>query len=199
MHERPILFSGPMVRAILEGRKTQTRRMIKPDWWRCLDPEDVDDRARALTMCPYGEPGDSLWVRERIDRLGEPEGADRWCASVYAADLQPTKADAWPWQRSSLPPMHCPRGLSRITLRVTSVRVERLQEISGYDVVAEGVRVEGCPCERCGQTSEMCPGTELDHVCAFAKLWESINGSRAPWQSNPWVWAVGFERVERVP
>jgi hypothetical protein len=224
MKERPILFSGPMVRAILAGRKTQTRRIVKPgivrydngDW-----PWGAEKALNPGGLCPYGNPGDRLWVRETfaiecsVDGIDQPlphddgrphrrhhheHGESWWQQPHYRAtdpapELCITDKDGYEvpgvqWK----PSIHMPRWASRITLRVTSVRVERLQAITGYDVVAEGVRAERCPCERCGQTSEMCPGTELDHVCAFAKLWESINGARAPWQSNPWVFVIGFER-----
>lgn len=190
MKERPIPFTGAMVRAILDGRKTQTRRLVKMTERASAaltsrePPLMEGDRARWFPMdavnawnawCPFGEPGDQLWVRERINRDCEADGS---VFSVYAADGAPTKADAWPWQRSFLPPMHCPRGLSRINLSVMSVRVERLQAITEDDAKAEGL----CP---------MFPDSDV--VPMFAKLWDSINGTKAPWQSNPWVWVVGFE------
>jgi hypothetical protein len=188
--KRPILFSGPMVLALLAGTKTMTRR-VDLKWAPSLEgftDDYIRDPGNACA-CPHGEVGDSLWVRERIVRitkLGE--------LSCYAADGAITKADAWPWERDSLPSIHCPRGLSRINLAVTSVRIERLQEITGEDAAAEGISVPRCGCERCGQTSEMCPATASDHIDAFRDLWESLNGKRAgcTWSDNPWVWVLGF-------
>jgi hypothetical protein len=89
-----------------------------------------------------------------------------------------------------------PRWASRLTLEVTDVRVERLQAISGEDVRAEGIAVDRCPCEACGRTSQMCPATATDHIMAFAQLWDAINGKRASWSANPWVWVVAFRRID---
>jgi hypothetical protein len=203
--ERPILFSAPMVRAILEGRKTQTRRLVKMTGRAAVAidaaatvPVMEADRSRWHRVgdtnawnawCPYGEPGDRLWVRERIVRDNDYAGGAS-CRSFYAADGAPTKADAWPWKRAFLPPMHCPRGLSRITLRVTSVRVERLQAITEDDARAEGTgHSDGClSCQ-----DELRRGLSPCRA-RFADLWDQINGERASWSSNPWVWVVGFER-----
>lgn len=219
MKERPILFSGPMVRALLSGVKTQTRRvcsfrehvgMIGPRgtdndpeswgfedgntgvWW-VLARGHCDDRhcGTCSLPCPYGETGDRLWVRERIDRHDEP-GDDR-CGSRYAADGTPTVADAWPWQRAFLPPMHMPRGLCRIVLAVTSVRVERLQEITEDDAIAEGVESHVGP----SGTYYGPVDSYLTGAFAFMRLWDAINGKRpgCSWGDNPWVWVVGFEVV----
>jgi hypothetical protein len=179
MKERPILFSAPMVRAILEGRKTQTRRLVK---------ESVVTGAIIhglmsvrpgfdLAKCPYGQPGDQLWVKEAIKCV---DGGSDYAHVVFSADEGTTKADVWPWKRTTLPGMFMPRGLSRITLEVVSVRVERLNEISPYDACCEGL----APNE----------GDPLDPVGDFSKLWDSINAKRAPWASNPWVWRVEFKR-----
>lgn len=203
MSERPILFSGPMVRAIIEGRKTQTRRLLSERHaYHFLD--GVGD----LALCPYGEPGDRLWVRETwapCDYVVDGVRREDPTCIAYAAGRAARRIEGdgscdidtrvFGWDNVTWrPSIHMPRWASRITLRVTSVRVERLQAITGADVVAEGVSVDRCPCEPCGMTSEMCPGTETDHIMAFAQLWDSINGKRASWASNPWVWVVGFER-----
>ena len=155
MRERPILFSSPMVRAILDGRKTQTRRAIKPQPaddiapWAAPNP-NVQAWSSSLAhahgqstahICPYGQHGDRLWVKETIRKTGE---ADGWCSSEYVADGSPTSADAWPWERRTLSSIHCPRGLSRILLEVINVRVERLQGISEADAIAEGVHAVQC-------------------------------------------------------
>jgi hypothetical protein len=196
--ERPILFSAPMVRAILEGRKTQTRRILTVPWHkgrraRPYEPYYVDNDGRlefcdeygdyhdyeATFLSPYGRPGDRLWVKESIRR---DEGFD---SSSYIADGAPTVADAWPWKNKALPSIHCPRGLSRITLEVTRVRVERLTSISKADARAEGVTLpldgDGMPCG--------------SPVTQFAELWESINGKGA-WHANPWVWVIEFRKME---
>jgi len=206
--ERPILFNDAMVRAILDGRKTQTRRIVKFNdagrvqeiggrrrQWHRDDPD-------AVLASPYGQPGDRLWVRERILRLGEPEGRSRWCRSIYGAGDAPTVADCWPWQRSFLPPMHMPRGLSRITLSVTSVRVERLQCISEDDARAEGVTPFRYDPE--GDCWDAMSTEGKKHRVAFEYLWGFINGygptdARKPgssWAENPLVWVVGFARAE---
>lgn len=206
MRERPILFSGPMVRAILAGRKTQTRRLVQ---WplrsasdgakrRIFTERDVAEVNQLLlerqasplrrVAYPYGVPGDRLWVRETIRRcpsLGEYDSA------VYAADGAPTALDTWPWQRPVLPGIHCPRGLSRITLAVTAVRVERLQDITEADILAEGVTVP------LAAEVTNTPWSSIPTLHdAWRLLWDHINGKRCPWASNPWVWAVEFRRVD---
>ncbi len=178
--ERPIVFSGPSVQAILEGHKTQTRRVCKPQpdnvaW----DGEqwylEVFEPKYRQVYCPYGVPGDRLWVRETFQyHCGDRYG--------YRADGF-RENDLWPW----LPSVHMPRCASRITLEVTDIWVERLQEISYDDAIAEGV-VEDAH----GVRSE-CPQW-------FAELWNELNAKRGyPWESNPWVWAISFRRIETKP
>lgn len=202
MKERPILFSGPMVRAILEGRKTQTRRTMR---WQVCEPgivqmsrpgycEIVNEHGARIPgfHCPYGKPGDRLWVRESIELISEGSIS----VSAYCADGAITKADAWPWQRKKLPSIHCPRGLSRILLEITSVRVERLQDISDADCHSEGAI-------RCARPDEFsvhsCIGVDgyayLSPLGAFFGLWTKING-RESWNANPWVWVIEFQRVQ---
>jgi hypothetical protein len=177
--ERPIIFSGPMVRAILHGRKTQTRRVVHGG-----GPVALGD---AVKRCPYW--ADTLWVRETI-RLKERwnDGREDRVVSVYCADDEPTLADAWPWKREVLPSIHCPRGLSRITLRVTAVRVERLQEISEDDAVAEGLIGATVDDPHYPTSGRWVTARER-----YELLWDSINAKRAPWASNPFVWVVSFE------
>ncbi len=191
MTERPILFSGPMVRAILAGQKTQTRRVCTPDWLRCLDPSDATDRACAIAQCPYGYPGDRLWVRETfasfygssvpikpsdasyvVLRDGGQVLRDRSYRPPLAS-YAPRAFDGIRWR----PSIHMPRWASRIDLAVESVRLERLQAITEDDARAEGVEALGA---------------RQDFRGAFISLWESINGERAPWESDPWVWVVSF-------
>lgn len=208
MREHKIHFTGPMVRAILEGRKTQTRRVVKPpsrppdrasdgtepvvvgvnpEGWPILASGGGHRRWRASRTwvwdsSPYGTPGDRLWVRETWQTVTTP--ADRDTSKLfYAADhgARPGFAeDDWRWR----PSIHMPRWASRITLEVTGVRVERLQDISADDARAEGV--DGLPPQ----------GGSNEAQWRFRSLWDSINGKRASWASNPWVWVIEFRRVE---
>jgi len=197
MKERPILFSAPMVKAILDGRKTVTRRVVKPqppanahqvETWHHPDTKprfftwttagEISDQWEPLP-CPYGQPGEKLWVRETwMDLLGT--GIERKTGDhgryAYAADTPPgsygddqRKAYGLKWR----PSIHMPRAASRITLEVTDVRVERLGDVSESDARAEGVQ----------------------SVAEFKELWASINGPSS-WDANPWVWVVEFKRVE---
>jgi len=246
MAERPILFSAPMVRAILAGQKTQTRRIVKPqptlvessmrwtwpiptskvrkgcctsvctasrEWWEYLGAEQL----------PYAL-GDRLWVRETWGYHGtgwssnDPENntfrVKYWADEVSSEIRLPVEASkdfgphqnkpdnwadmdhfaqydwisAW-WDRQrKLPSIFMPRWASRITLEITGVRVERLQDISMKDACAEGV-----PAKLEGSTDE--PWGPLALV-NFGRLWNQINGKRADWDSNPWVWVVEFARVQ---
>jgi hypothetical protein len=240
MKERPIIFSGPMVRAILEGRKTQTRRVIKPqppqEYDVAIESEGhpgewlfwIDDYADTMTVhwpdkpikCPYGQPGETrLWVRETwcpvaggplmvqpaiaykadcsmtpVDNL-----QDGW--TVYNADLP----ELWKWR----PSIFMPRWASRITLELTGVRAERVQDISNDDAWCEGA----------------CNSPEYNCRAYFKELWDSINAKRKPrhirrrppkgkpidqyeekhyaqrepspysWDANPWVFVLEFKRV----
>lgn len=230
--ERPILFSGPMVRAILEGRKTQTRRVVKPQpriarygpshpthpngvigrlpgaWgggdyhvWAARSDYDVPLMAGSEwaieRYCPYGQPGDRLWVKETFwqaarsaaDQTGEYK--HYWGSTVEYAE-QRDKAGwhngdqygkGWMVKRPSI---HMARKFSRLTLEVVAVRVERLQAISDADAVAEGVdtRCDG----ECGAT----PCSMA--VPAYHRLWDEINGAGS-WDADPWVWVVEFRRL----
>ncbi len=189
--ERPILFSAPMVRAILAGTKTQTRRIIKPSWSRCLDLDFDDDRERARIGCPYGARGDRLWVREAVSLLScKGPGRD---LATYDADGRTTPLDTWPWKRERQPGMFMPRGMSRITLEVTSVRVERLQDITEKDARAEGVE-PAITYTKCYPSKLAADGEHRSYRDGFAKLWHAINGADS-WQANPWVWVVEFRRL----
>lgn len=169
MKERPIIFSGPMVRAILEGRKTQTRRVVKDDtmlaWLNCDNVvKPINDHVAHLG-CPYGQPGDRLWVRETFCPDYDPP--------IYKADEDQAKI-AWK------PSIHMPRWASRITLEITAVRVERLQDISDADALAEG-------CEPFREN-------DMNAIDAYADLWADINGPEN-WEANPWVWVIEFKKV----
>ncbi len=176
MKERPILFSGPMVRAILEGRKTQTRRIAMMrvcGGHVCPCPSDWTEYLVARgSIQPYGTIGDHLWVREAwgMCKYGH----------LYRADCEiPKDLEDVKWH----PSIHMPRRLCRLTLEITEVRVQRLQEIIGPDIKAEGTP----------GTHDISDMDNLDRML-FEKIWDSINGKRAPWASNPWVWAITFRR-----
>lgn len=216
MRERPIIFSAPMVRAILDGRKTVTRRVVKPQPSSALLADFAEIRAMRgsnrtdaqmlsdCLSCPYGAPGDRLVVREAWRYAdwtedGEPwiqyraddskrlclhtpvEWADRlmdtWAAlSVGKAIGEPAADSKW------CPSIHMPRWASRITLEITGVRVERLQDISEADAEAEGVR-----------NSLHLQGGRFARD-NFAHLWWTINGDGS-WEANPFVWCVSFRKL----
>ena len=223
MKERPILFNAPMVRALMAGTKTQTRRIVKPvkfypDFgcavgqvggaWRYGSPAALGLRERgdhwsvvlkgdvlqrmctseaygwgAGAGCPYGVPGDRLWVRETFARI---DGQTRpWIETDYQATYThgDRLGDTLGIKKRWTPSIHMPRHASRITLEVTGVRVERLQNISEADAIAEGVR-----------NSLHLPGGRFARE-NFEHLWWTIHGDGS-WESNPWVWVIEFKRVE---
>ena len=217
--ERPILFSAPMVRAILEGRKTVTRRPVKVqpfdlNWsrrdhrfeytaGRAENGDEIDGFFAYTTRsggawsakCPYGQPGDRLWVREslRYDceyghyfAAGGPHGEEVYLCSLFDDDEAQTgySYDGLLPERS-VPSIHLHRRYSRILLEITEVRVERLQAISADQAEAEGIDfLRAAP--------------DLDETMTpqqlFECLWDHVNGKGA-WEANPWVWVVEFKRV----
>ena len=219
MKEHPILFSAPMILAILEGKKLQTRRAVKkqfapdaepsevpaisPEGWQIGGPSGLwwDDAGACFDdaiRCPYGQPGDRLWVRETwqgplIDEELEEEFRQSpdffknpsFCAYRATDTLDAINADGEElgWR----PSIHMPRWASRILLEVTGVRVEHLQDITDADAKAEGASPYLLPVHPARE--------ELRHVDGFARLWESING-KGSWEVNPWVWVVKFKRVD---
>lgn len=239
VRERPILFSAPMVRAILAGTKTQTRRVVKPqptpatrfntnlplqagDWvWPYPSSTAVRVTNRPTgpegwsKHCPYGQPGDRLWVRETWREIGAPgsrDGADYRATYVEesvaggiprAHALEMEAIERW------RPSIHMPRWASRITLEITDVRVQRLQDISEADAIAEGVKPDAGGI--CGDDDIMVPYIMSEHdmrnldkpmmpapVARFVLLWDSINGKQpgvTNWNANPWVWALALKRV----
>lgn len=202
MADRPILFSAPMVRALLAGTKTQTRRMVKPQppteakdagvigsgdpksngIWVWLDDTDIEwcspigDEFR----CPYGVPGDRLWVKE-THALAPDHGlyGVRYFATDAVHDL-----------RKRRPSIHMPRWASRLTLTISDVRIQRLKDISEEDAMAEGLKwvVPGM----WSVDSVSVPVVSHDPRVAYFQLWDHINGEGAA-AANPWVWAVSFE------
>jgi len=193
MKERPILFNGPMVQAIREERKTQTRRVMKPqppDWtgdlfplsngkWRARHPSTVGrpSAASPVFRCPYGILGDRLWVRETWALVD----GELW----YRADTDEPERIKWK------PSIYMPRDYSRITLEVTGVRVKRVQDISVGDAMEEGI--DEIP--HLWEALPELPGPS-HFVDAFRILWDSINTKRGfGWEANPWVWVVEFRNL----
>jgi hypothetical protein len=208
MKERPIIFSAPMVRAIMSGAKTQTRRAVKV---RChsicenddgkLWPwsEDAELAEDFWHQCPFGEPGDRLWVRETWGALPHMLGGFQRESLRYRADGEyQNERDTWRWR----PSIHMPRWASRITLEITDVRVERLQDISEADAIAEGIDgafVEGGRYWRNYSLSDaeaMCAPMLNFPTESYRTLWESINGPGS-WDANPWVWVIEFKKLEQ--
>lgn len=200
MSESPIIFSGPMVKAILEGKKTQTRRLIgqghresphRPgevffDTNTFLGGFAPDDPI-LLGSCPYGVPGDRLWVRETWRR-----GDDGF---EYLADEKISQLNERLYDEDIrwLSPIFIPRKASRITLEIERVKVERLQEITEEDAKAEGVTPYHRPTSAPDEPAQN--GYTETYRAAFLKGWDQINGKKAPWASNPWVWVVSFKVV----
>lgn len=214
MKERPILFSGPLVRALLDGNKTQTRRVVKMKPHHQIEERDNDTPwpwmydgerdADSWMACPYGQPGDRLWVRESFCKIIGQSGG--WIETDYQATYTHgfRLGDSLGLKKRWTPSIHMPRDASRITLEITSVRVERLQDISEADAMAEGI-VE-CPIpaddegpRRIGYMvgpDDGKSGLSVTPIQAYRDLWESINGPDS-WTTNPWVWVVEFKRLQK--
>lgn len=219
MKERPILFSGSMVRALLDGSKRQTRRVCKPAQFYSLstvvevpDPMERgqvyngshfgDEDGEVQFACPYGGRGDRLWVRETFCKIIGQSGG--WIETDFQATYTHgfRLGDSIGLKKRWTPSIHMPRDASRITLEITSVRVERLQDISEADAMAEGI-VE-CPIpaddegpRRIGYMvgpDDGKSGLSVTPIHAYRDLWESINGADS-WGANPWVWVIDFRRV----
>lgn len=203
--ERPILFSGNMVRAILDGNKTQTRRIVKEKEIRNRFPMYIKNNIWAwgtkpcdgtqacwshdTFKCPYGTEGDRLWVRETWSYLDSEKTEfiyraddNRWIEDLHSAGS--------PWK----PSIHMPREASRITLEIKNIRVERLQDISEEDSKAEGIEWI-INSENAWGWRDYATRNSITYVCteSFKSLWESIHGSESLKQ-NPWVWVIEFEK-----
>lgn len=189
MAERPILFTAPMVRAILAGRKTQTRRIAKEFAGR----DDLDAILRRFPNqngCPHGQPGDRLWVRETwaygIHALAARRDEDG--PFVYAADGTTHGRLCERWR----PSIHMPRFACRLLLDVAAVRVERLQDISEADAQAEGAAPAWLDAD---DNETVHAHQQPTYRQGFARLWREINGPES-WKANPWVWVIEFRRAD---
>jgi hypothetical protein len=208
MKQRPILFSAPMVRALLDGSKTQTRRVAKI---KRVDAHPQNPIIQVATMegvgkqfwansqishpnhiskaCPHGQVGDQLWVRETwCDVYGAGGNEHRRKKEVmYRADgeTDPNVVPRW------TPPIHMPRWASRITLEITGVRVERLQDITAADALAEGIVQAADGGYHLADTRHYSDSPDE----SYASLWEHLNGEGS-WNSNPWVWVIEFKKVK---
>jgi hypothetical protein len=190
MKERPFPFKSEQVKAVLEDRKSQSRRTRGlgeinecPDEWVLLDSaeghlapyyrfEHKYSNTRLFIKCPYGEPRDHLWVKEALCS-GAIDGVS-FCFYLATKSLVIPQAK-WAWKvKPILPSIFMPRWASRITLEIAGIRVERLQMISSYEAQCEGVHTG---------------------ALGFQKLWDSINGKKYPWSDNPWVWVIEFRRL----
>jgi len=228
--ERPIIFSTDMVKAILDGRKTQTRRVVRRPIYihsdgtkqRVWTEEDEAKEVNALLAgrsryalqkikCPYGKIGDRLWVRETwrvysennnyatdekklwIEYKAGYRSGFRQQRDTFSAEQDDELAlKAWGKARKIgtwRPSIHMPRWASRITLEITNIQVQRLQDISEEDAIAEGITYD--------EAMQYADGGSPDYVLAFAQLWDSINASRGfGWVTNPWVWVIHFKVVQ---
>lgn len=236
MRERPILLNAEMVRAVLDGRKTQTRRMLTPRHLKMIDAaasigecyplesghKHENSQSYYRECCPFGAVGDRLWVRETwqgplvgyddaYSMFKDPTPFQKVENCVYRADGGPcpefTDADD-ELKQGWRPSIHMPRWASRITLEITGVRVERLNNISEADAIDEGlaeISKDGRIYKYGVPDREGYPGTddygwpwhewERYPISAYCKLWKSIYGEES-WQANPWVWVSEFKRVE---
>lgn len=214
MKERPILFSAPMVRAILDGTKTQTRRVIKPQpitlnnlwYWflyiKCVGFKNMDELAKIMKPhCKYGQVGDQLWVRETYYPIypqdptynnGNPIEYDYAATYKHGDRLGDLMGVKKKWK----PSIHMPRKASRIQLEITNIRVERLNEISAKDIINEGAVLRAHDDEfGHNPVSAFDQKVYMDLRSLWAKGWESINGTGS-WDKNPWVWVIEFRRVK---
>lgn len=218
MTERGMIFNAEMVRALLDGRKTQTRRIMKVQpvlngnfyevfgsaWSKGMTSIPAVPGHSLSTRCPFGAVGDRIWVREGffpapLEMQSEPPRKTMWniayrdgmqMEKLAPAEYNPTIYNYERWT----PSIHMPRWASRILLEITDVRVERLNAISEEDARAEGIIDGGCL--NCGEPEPCgCANPEPDATDAFAYLWQSIYGQEN-WNANPWVWVISFERIE---
>lgn len=221
---KPIIFNSEMVRAILDGRKSQTRRVVKGDVHKYSDAVLAADGSGDVKFinemvpgvgiarsdwikCPYGKVGDELYVKET------------WCCHLIYDDKRPSvlpeikyiqngivfmsdvyKGEKSTWMGKTRPSIFMPKRFSRITLSITDIRVERVQDISVKDAIKEGAFLNRCSCKEMNRP----PKTNMEalfrqtgchiHGTEFKALWDSINGKKHPWEENPWVWVITFKK-----
>jgi len=204
MRHYPILFSTPMVQAILERRKIQTRRVVKQSsgWdnvWKVSHEGNGSYCMRTGTQysipffkCPYGQPGDVLWVRETWCYIGDTASADNDKNRFHY--LASKGKNNFTWK----PSIHMPKEACRLFLRVKSVRVERLQDISEQDAISEGIQQSTIGFKNYDKNYPVAEfiGGGTSATRSFKSLWQSINGAES-WDANPWVWVVEFERITK--
>lgn len=214
MKVSPILFNADMVRAILDGRKTQTRRPVKyipelgePTGWCGRQDVVVKFGGSVERFCPHGRPGDRLWVRETTRADVDLTLTDHAEMSLYAADNAPVLYSMsedpeyngslahWDYPRKTRPSIHMPRWASRITLEITGVRVELVQNISEDDAISDAGLESMIP-----EHIWYIPGTDSqttrDPIYAFEHVWDACYGKTChSWTANPWVWVIEFRRV----
>ena len=220
MKETGMLFTSPMVRAILEGRKTQTRRIVKPApetdqrlqpittetglvYARSMEKIDYPNLRRIRWESPVGQPGDRIYVRETFSQ--HPE----WGQLAFRADGKEFEdADGWLWEPKWMPSIHMPKELARIWLEITGVRVERLQSISRGDAMAEG-----CPFPNMADDADprqwfaevwdsttdrpTLPKNESSKRYTRVKNWLDTHPDTMSWAANPLVWVIDFKRIEK--
>ena len=190
MRERPILFQGAMVRALLAGTKTQTRRPVK------CEVTDYGGALLTAKVCPYGQPGDRLWVRESW-RTVAPGAGYSHLATDGDGQYPPGPLRLHKWR----PSIHMPRAACRLVLEITAVRVERLQDCSESDAKAEGIYewmagLARDPGVSVADVDELIAHYGTGPVAVYAALWDSMNGCDA-WAANPWVWVVELRPIDK--
>lgn len=224
MKETPILFSTTMVQAILNSKKTQTRRILKHGLGSMMDNPLIkvsitdgglmahfkvhDGQPRESFFgdkCPYGKIGDVLWVREKLYQNGElgleyvADGTDI-DENIIPEDFKVRVDKSGNYKFCNIPNIFMPKVFARIWLKITNIRVERLQDISEHDVIAEGIQKHEGGYKtnyRQPNSKSYLDGYSFDHADAFKTLWQSINGEDS-WKLNPWVWVVEFERINQT-
>jgi hypothetical protein len=190
MAEHPIIYSTPMVRAYLNDKKTQTRRVIK-------NTSRYLSKNECLKLCPYGQVGDKLWVRECFISdyaIGGQDDKGNPINIIYKASWdEKLNGKAYGWK----PSIHMFRSDSRLTQTITSIRVERLQDITEEDAIAEGT---GCFEYGWKPQSGHNKGKPwASPISAYADLWDSINGKKHPWANNDWVWVISYPKYSDEP